>query len=470
MNFHVLTLFPQMVENGLNNSILGRAAAQGRVSFHAHDIREYTTDKHRKVDDYPYGGGAGMLMQAQPVFDCFQTVKKQIEENTPSQAEKKKLRVVYLTPQGETFTQEKAQELSKEENLVLLCGHYEGIDERVLEETVTDYVSIGDYVLTGGELAAMVVIDAIARLVGGVLNNEESAQTETFHNHLLEYPQYSRPEEWRGKKVPEVLLSGNHKKIREWRLEQSVERTKERRPDMYKIYERIEKCVASLGKDKLLHIDMIEPLKRGHGELLYWEEDGILIKEKESGAYMISAKSLASGEKILSVIDEEPEQFVSHQSFLNESIIKKFQLQLQCECANAVYTRKESLPVQKNWDIRPLDKRFQQIIFEQYHTFSDEAYIAERVKSGVMYGIFEENALAGFIGMHREGSIGMLEILEPYRKKGYGRALETFYINRHLQQGFTPFGQIITGNQASEKLQQSLHLYISKEKSCWFGK
>ena len=185
MKFHILTLFPEMVQQGLATSILGRAAEKDLISIDAVNIRDYTQDKHGKVDDYTYGGGAGMLMQAQPVYDAYRVV-----------AGDRKVRCVYLTPQGAPFTQKKARELSGEEELVLLCGHYEGIDERVLEEVVTDYISIGDYVLTGGELAAMVVVDAVARLVPGVLNNDESAETESFHNDLLEYPQYTRPEVW----------------------------------------------------------------------------------------------------------------------------------------------------------------------------------------------------------------------------------------------------------------------------------
>ncbi|MCM1173802.1 MAG: tRNA (guanosine(37)-N1)-methyltransferase TrmD [Blautia sp.] len=224
MNFHVLTLFPEMVMQGLNTSILGRAVQREHISIEAVNIRDYTTDKHGKVDDYTYGGGAGMLMQAQPVYDAYLSVAGKMKE---------KARVIYVTPQGQTFRQEMAKELAGEEELVFLCGHYEGIDERVLEEIVTDYVSIGDYVLTGGELPAMVMIDAIARLVPGVLHNDESAMTESFHNDLLEYPQYSRPEVWRDKRVPEILLSGNHAKVDEWRLAQSVERTKRLRPDLY---------------------------------------------------------------------------------------------------------------------------------------------------------------------------------------------------------------------------------------------
>lgn len=224
VNFHIMTLFPEMVMQGLHTSILGRAVEKQHISIEAVNIRDYTTDKHGKVDDYTYGGGAGMLMQAQPVYDAWLSIMQRIG---------KKARVIYVTPQGKTFHQEMAQELAGEEELIFLCGHYEGIDERVLEEIVTDYVSIGDYVVTGGELPAMVMVDAVARLVPGVLHNDESATTESFHNDLLEYPQYSRPEVWRDKKVPEILLSGNHAKVDEWRLAQSIERTKRLRPDLY---------------------------------------------------------------------------------------------------------------------------------------------------------------------------------------------------------------------------------------------
>ena len=232
MNFHIMTLFPEMIQQSLSNSITGRASDKGYISFNAVNIRDYTNDyKHHKVDDYTYGGGAGMLMQAQPIYDCYLSIKNKISEKTD-----KKPRVIYVTPQGSVFNQKMASELAKEEDIIFLCGHYEGVDERVLEEIVTDYVSIGDYVLTGGELPAMVMIDAISRLVPGVLSNDESAMTESFNNNLLEYPQYSRPEEWMGKKVPAILLSGDHKKVDEWRLEKSIERTKERRPDLYEKY------------------------------------------------------------------------------------------------------------------------------------------------------------------------------------------------------------------------------------------
>lgn len=225
MNFYVLTLFPEMILSGLNTSMIGRASEAGILHIEAVDIREYSANKHYKVDDYPYGGGAGMLMQAQPVYDAWQSVTERIG---------KRPRCVYVTPRGETFRQEKAREFALEEDMIFLCGHYEGIDERVLEEIVTDYVSIGDYVLTGGELPAMVMIDAIARMIPGVLGNGASAQSESFEGNLLEYPQYSRPEEWRGRKVPPVLLSGHHKNIEAWRRQQSILMTKKYRPDLLK--------------------------------------------------------------------------------------------------------------------------------------------------------------------------------------------------------------------------------------------
>ncbi|WP_026507330.1 tRNA (guanosine(37)-N1)-methyltransferase TrmD [Butyrivibrio sp. MC2013] len=229
MNYYVCSLFPEMISQGLDNSILGRAMEKGLISLTGLNIRDYSLDqRHRRVDDYTYGGGAGMLMQAQPVYDCVMAAKGMCSLASP--------RVIYVTPQGRVFDQAMAEELSREEDLIFLCGHYEGIDERALEETVTDYVSIGDYVLTGGELPAMVMIDCISRLVPGVLSNDVSAETESFNDGLLEYPQYSRPEEWMGKKVPAILLSGNHQKVDEWRLEQAIERTRLRRPDLYEAY------------------------------------------------------------------------------------------------------------------------------------------------------------------------------------------------------------------------------------------
>lgn len=233
MNFYIMTLFPDMVKDGLNTSIIGRAMENGLLSIDAVNIRDYAFNKHHSVDDYPYGGGAGMLMQAEPVYQTY----KAIEEKTG----KKNLRVVYLSPQGKTFNQKMAEEFAKEEDLVFLCGHYEGIDERVLEEIVTDYVSIGDYVLTGGELPAMIMVDTISRLIPGVLHNDVSAEFESFQDNLLEYPQYSRPEVWHEKQVPPILLSGHHANIEKWRREQSVIRTAKNRPDLLEKAELTEK-------------------------------------------------------------------------------------------------------------------------------------------------------------------------------------------------------------------------------------
>ena len=237
MNFHVLTLFPEMIMNGLETSILGRAAAKGIVSFEAVNIRDYTLERHGKVDDYPYGGGAGMVMQAEPIYRAYEALVEKIG---------KKPRVIYMTPQGQTFNQRIAEDLAKEEDLVFLCGHYEGVDERVLEMIATDYLSAGDYVLTGGELPAMMMIDCISRLVPGVLNNNVSAEFETFHDNLLEYPQYTRPEVFMGKKVPDILLSGHHANVEKWRREQSIIRTLQNRPEL------LEDAVLSKKEQKFL--------------------------------------------------------------------------------------------------------------------------------------------------------------------------------------------------------------------------
>lgn len=220
--YFILTLFPEMMEQTLSHSIMGRAQREGLISIKAVNIRDYTLNKQKHVDDYPYGGGAGMLMQGQPIYDAYQSLMPQAAG----------ARVVYLTPQGRTFTQSIAEELAREESLVFLCGHYEGIDERLIEEIVTDELSIGDFVLTGGELAAAAVIDAVSRLTPGVLGKEESFADESFSDGLLEYPQYTRPPVFMGREVPEVLLSGHHENVAKWRREQALLRTAEKRPDL----------------------------------------------------------------------------------------------------------------------------------------------------------------------------------------------------------------------------------------------
>ena len=242
MRIEIATLFVDMCETVLDTSIIGRAIEKGILSLEAVNIRDYAGNRYGKVDDYPYGGGAGMVMQAEPVYAAVKDLEERMSH---------KPRVIYLTPQGSVFRQEMAVDFAKEEDLVFLCGHYEGIDERVLEEVVTDYVSIGDYVLTGGELPAMVMIDAISRMVPGVLSNGESGTIESFHDNLLEYPQYSRPEVWRDKAVPPVLLSGHHANVEKWRREESIKRTLERRPDLLEeanLTEKEKKFLTSLKK------------------------------------------------------------------------------------------------------------------------------------------------------------------------------------------------------------------------------
>ena len=243
MRIDLITLFPEMCETVMAESIIGRARKRGAVQVCCHQIRDFAYDKHNRVDDTLFGGGMGMLMMAEPIALCMDDLVEQLG---------KKPHVLYMSPQGSVLSQEKVKELATYENIAILCGHYEGVDERILEEIVTDYVSIGDYVLTGGELPAMVMIDAVSRLVPGVLNNEESAEFESFHDNLLEHPQYTRPVEFRGRKVPDVLLSGHHGNIDKWRREQSLKRTLERRPDL------IETAILSKEDEKYL-----KKLKKG---------------------------------------------------------------------------------------------------------------------------------------------------------------------------------------------------------------
>lgn len=227
MRIDIATLFPEMVDNILSESIVGRARKKGAIEINCHQIRDYTLDKHRRVDDIPYGGGMGMVMQAEPIFRCYQAVCEQIGA---------KPHTIYMTPKGSVFTQSRAAELSRMDNILIICGHYEGVDQRVLDRIVDEEISIGDYVLTGGELPAAVVTDAVARMCSGVLSSPECYEEESHFSGLLEYPQYTRPEVWDGEAVPPVLLTGHHKNIADWRHEKSLEITKEKRPDMYEKY------------------------------------------------------------------------------------------------------------------------------------------------------------------------------------------------------------------------------------------
>ncbi|MDU3804072.1 tRNA (guanosine(37)-N1)-methyltransferase TrmD [Paraclostridium bifermentans] len=226
MRFHIMTLFPEIFNSYMNESIMKRAVEKGIIEVNIYNIRDFSTNKHKKVDDYPFGGGAGMVMTPQPIYDTYKHIIDKFDIKDP--------RVVYLTPKGKVHNQNIASEMSTFEDVIFLCGHYEGIDQRIIDSIVTDEISIGDYVLTGGELPALILIDSISRLIPGVLSQNESFEEESFKDDLLEYPHYTRPREFMGMEVPEVLLSGNHKKIDEWRHEKSIEITKERRPDLYK--------------------------------------------------------------------------------------------------------------------------------------------------------------------------------------------------------------------------------------------
>lgn len=226
MRFHIMTLFPEIFNSYMDESIMKRAVEKGIIEVHIYNIRDFSNNKHKKVDDYPFGGGAGMVMTPQPIYDTYKHIITTHNINNPS--------VIYLTPKGKVYNQSMAKQMSLKEDIILLCGHYEGIDERIIDLIVTDEISIGDYVLTGGELPALIMIDSISRLIPGVLNQEESFEEESFKDNLLEYPHYTRPRDFEGLKVPEVLLSGNHKKIDEWRREESIRITKERRFDLYK--------------------------------------------------------------------------------------------------------------------------------------------------------------------------------------------------------------------------------------------
>lgn len=239
MRIDILTLFPEMCDCFLRESVIGRARERGCVEIYCRDIRDYTPDKHNRVDDSPYGGGTGMIIQVDPVFNCYEALCADIG---------KKPHLIYMSPQGKTLTQQRVRELSELDNLALLCGHYEGIDERVIEEIVDEEISIGDYVITGGELPALILADSISRMLPGVLANEEAFQYESHYSSLLEYPQYTRPPEWHGKQVPAVLISGHHANIAKWQREQSLRRTYERRPDLLENAELTKKDLEYLNK------------------------------------------------------------------------------------------------------------------------------------------------------------------------------------------------------------------------------
>ncbi len=471
MKIHILTLFPETVKSGLSESVIGRAQREGLLSLDAVDIRDYTHDKHRKVDDYPYGGGAGMLMQAQPVYDAWRAATGG-----------RRIRTVYLTPQGIPFTQSIAEELAKEEELVLLCGHYEGIDERVLEETVTDVISIGDYVLTGGELAAMVLVDAVGRLIPGVLHNGSSAETESFHGNLLEYPQYSRPEEWMGRRVPEALLTGDPKKTEAWRRQEAIRRTRERRPDLYRVYEQLADCRAQLYRDKLMHTDMTELIDRGQAQLVCREGSAVCLRDVVSGIYFHTAEDGSSGvgllERLRAVTGGKVAWLALHQEDMVEPAKRILGLSPRMVCRQAVYTRREKLPNRGLFQtggaaragevplIRPLTEEELPFVLRHYDLLSEDD-LRGRIERGWLFGAFLGGEPAGFAGMHEEGSVGMLLVLPEFRGHGIAKALETYVINRMLECGYTPYGHVEERNGASMRLQEALGLCFAKGHVYW---
>ncbi len=431
MKIHVMTLFPEMINAGVNTSILKKAIENGYLDVDAVNIRDYSLDKHKKVDDYPYGGGAGMLMQAQPIYDAYRAV---VGTN------KKKIRTIYVTPQGSTFNQKMAEEFAKEEELVFLCGHYEGIDERVLEEVVTDYISIGDYVLTGGELPAMVMIDAIARLIPGVLHNDISAETESFHRDLLEYPQYSRPEVWMGKEVPKVLLSGDHKKITKWRKEAAEIRTRERRPDLYAKYLEVEEFIAGLKKKKRKFIHVSESLSTGRGSLLYKGKDSFAVFEKVSGELYLEGNV---PEEIINQLKGIKSVVTCH-----EAIADLYNGQKKVFW-QALYTKKETLPV-KYKDIR----RISAAEIQDFSLQEDYPYLL---------GCYIQEELKGILGGRYPGRMDELQVSDGAEKTEIEASLEAFMINEALSLDLTPYVRIEKENNRLKALQEDLGLYLYEE-------
>lgn len=254
MRFDIMTLFDREVTEFLHTSILGRAIKNGLFEVHCHNIRDYTEDKQKRVDDAPYGGGMGMVMQAAPIRNCFDHILSELPNQTPH--------VIYMTPKGKRFTQARAKKLLKHQNIVILCGHYEGVDQRILDAIVDEEISVGDYVLTGGELPAMIVVDAVGRMVEGVLSDPSCYEDESIYSGLLEYPHYSRPEVFEGVSVPEILLSGHHAKIEAWRREQSLKITKQRRPDLYRAFVKKEARKAEKIRKEKLRVEKEKYLAR----------------------------------------------------------------------------------------------------------------------------------------------------------------------------------------------------------------
>ena len=471
MGFYVLTLFPEMIQKGCDNSILKRAMAQDHIRIQAINIRDYSGNRHGKVDDYTYGGGAGMLMQAQPVYDAWRDVVDHIsqEKTDISEPSAKRVRTIYVTPKGEPFTQKMAKELAKEEELIFLCGHYEGIDERVLEEIVTDRVSIGDYVLTGGELPAMVMIDAISRLVPGVLGSEESAETETFENELLEYPQYSRPEVWHGKAVPEVLLSGDHKRIEEWRRIEAERLTEKVRPDLFERYCRRQKVISALMRHKKENAYMIDSLMRDMADILYADENVVAAVHRVTRVVMLCLDSPEEFEKLQPFLPEDCHLILHNCEALAPILEEKLGMKAGDACYQSVYTQKNSLSVAyKNIGLFPASKLDYAV--ENYGGESEREYLKDRIGNKELFAAFEGDRIIGFAGSHAGGSLGILYVDPEYRRSNVGSSLACYLVNLALDRGGLPYAHIRVSNEASLKMQEKMGLYLGKKKIFWMYK
>jgi tRNA (guanine37-N1)-methyltransferase len=481
MNFHVLTLFPDMITGAFSASILGKAQHKGLLHLHTVNIRDYTLDRHQKVDDYPYGGGAGMLMQAQPVFDAWKSLGG-------------KKRTIYLSPQGKPFTQKIAKELAKEDELVFLCGHYEGIDERVLEEIVTDYVSIGDYILTGGELPALVMMDAIARLVPGVLHNHLSAQGESFHNDLLEYPQYSRPEIWEGKRVPEVLLSGDQRRIRVWQREQAIQRTAAARPDLYTTYLQKEAAVKRLKRYKRENIHLIEAMERGSGEVIYESDASLLLYLQESRICLLGGigKMRSDDADWLSAIPEQamgiwiPNIVVNEAESIgktedagrNTQILIRNQLQQRFAYADdrnyclASYTMREKLP----WHSREIFRKETSIPVHTGLTRQGEAetepilrhQLSAVTKIQSLYVCMVKELPAAVASICEDGSIALPYVEEEFRNTTIAADLTAYLVNLFCEQGRSAFIYMSRNNSQGLKMLSDLRFNISRSEFTYF--
>lgn len=406
MKYTVLTLFPEMIENAFHTSILDRGNKNGAISLKTVQIRDYSTDKHRRVDDYTYGGGAGMLMQAQPVFDAWKAA-----------TDGKKVRTIYLTPQGRPFSQRIARDLAYEEELVLLCGHYEGIDERVLDEIVTDRISIGDYVLTGGELGALVIMDAVSRLVPGVLGNETSADMESFHGSLLEYPQYSRPEVWHDRCVPEVLLSGNRKNIDRWRMEQSIICTQNVRPDLYEEYQHKAAILERLKKKKKETIAIVEAITVYEGEIVFENNSVLAVYDPlHCIGYLYFFDDSKIDSCIMDVIDQFPSRMLTFES--NRSLID--QIPEFTEYYGSI------------WNCTSVKKRF---VYTENIPLNIKSWRKEEICENVFGDKKQQTSLNQEISM----------------------------INNTLQQGLRPYISVAYDNEVDIHLQELLGLYASNE-------